>query len=119
MSSTLPRPPRPLNVCCSLVLAGRTLGPALGYLLGTATLKVFVLPGAQGNLEEGDPGWLGAWWLGFIIISLATASLAPFLALFPERLPTAEDTDAKRMAKEEKLEPESAWDYVQDTLDCG
>ena len=101
------------------MLAGRTLGPALGYLLGTATLKVFVLPGAQGNLREGDPGWLGAWWLGFIIISLATASLAPFLALFPERLPTAENTDAKRMAKEEKVEHGSAWEYVQDTMDCG
>ena len=102
-----------------MVLAGRTLGPALGYVLGTATLKVFVLPGAQGDLREGDTGWLGAWWLGFIIISLATACLAPFLALFPERLPTSEDTDAKRMEKEEKEEPGSAWDYVQDTLDCG
>ena len=95
------------------------MGPALGYVLGTATLKVFVLPGAEGNLREGDEGWLGAWWLGFIIISVATATIAPFLALFPERLPTTEKTDAKRMEKEEKVEPETAWDYVQDTLDCG
>ena len=29
----------------SVVLAGRTLGPALGYVLGTATLKVYVVPG--------------------------------------------------------------------------
>ena len=102
-----------------MVLAGGALGPALGYVLGTATLRVFVQPGKQGDLREGDPGWLGAWWLGFIIISLATSSLAPFLALFPERLPTSEHTDAKRMEKEEKAEPGTAWDYVQDTLECG
>ena len=93
---TTPRPPGDLSLFyCSFVLAGRTLGPALGYLLGTATLKVFVLPGAQGNLREGDPGWLGAWWLGFIITGCSTLLIAPFLALFPQRLPhTSQRTDA-------------------------
>ena len=81
-----------------MVLAGRTLGPALGYVLGTATLKVFVLPGAQGDLREGDTGWLGAWWLGFIIVGSSTLLIAPFLALFPQRLPdTRERTDAEAL----------------------
>ena len=31
----------------SFVLAGRTLGPALGYLLGAATLRLYVVPGLQ------------------------------------------------------------------------
>ena len=80
------------------MLAGRTLGPALGYLLGTATLKVFVLPGAQGNLREGDPGWLGAWWLGFIITGCSTLLIAPFLAFFPQRLPASQEkTDAETL----------------------
>ena len=103
----------------SLVLAGRTLGPALGYVLGTATLKIYVVPGGGGDIQEGDPGWLGAWWLGFVIISVATLTLAPLLALFPERLPTEEDTDAKRLEKLQTEESGSAWDYVRDTLNCG
>ena len=102
----------------SLVLAGRTLGPALGYVLGTATLSIYVVPGGEGELQEGEGGWLGAWWLGFIIISLATATLAPLLALFPERLPTEENTDAKRSEKEQAEETDSAWDYVRDTVNC-
>ena len=103
----------------SLILSGRTLGPALGYLLGTASLKIYVLPGKEGNLSEGEEGWLGAWWLGFIVISALTFVLSPFLALFPERLPTEDDTEAKRLEKEKIEEPKTAMDYVRDTLNCG
>ena len=46
--------------------------------------------------------------------------LAPALALFPQRLPTEEDTEAKRMEKEdaEKEEPGSSAEYVRDTWEC-
>ena len=82
----------------SLVLAGRTLGPALGYVLGTATLKIYVVPGGGGDIQEGDPGWLGAWWLGFIITGCSTLLIAPFLAFFPQRLPDSQEkTDAEAL----------------------
>jgi len=104
----------------SVVLAGRTLGPALGYVLGTATLKVYVVPGQEGAPTEGESGWLGAWWLGFIIVSSATLIVAPLLGLFPERLPTDEDTDAKKIEKQrlESEQPQTAMDYIHETLDC-
>ena len=103
----------------SIVMAGRTLGPALGYLLGTATLKIFVVPGGEGGLKEGENGWLGAWWLGFIVIAIATTLLAPLLSLFPEKLPTEEDTDAKKMDLDKKETPQAPMDYINDTLACG
>ena len=103
----------------SVIMAGRTLGPALGYLLGTATLKHYVVPGAGGDLREGENGWLGAWWLGFIVIAIATVLLAPLLSLFPEKLPTDEETDAKNMEKDKNDAPEAPMDYVRDTLACG
>ena len=53
------------------------------------------LKGLEAGLSEGDEGWLGAWWLGFLIIGSLTALIAPFLALFPQRLPDCEGkTDA-------------------------
>eukprot|EP00091_Calanus_sinicus_P007926 TRINITY_DN19291_c0_g1_i1.p1 TRINITY_DN19291_c0_g1~~TRINITY_DN19291_c0_g1_i1.p1 ORF type:complete len:237 (-),score=52.26 TRINITY_DN19291_c0_g1_i1:76-786(-) len=82
-------------IVLSIVMAGRTLGPAFGYVLGGATLKMYVSPGMGGDLKEGDSGFLGAWWLGFIVIALTTTVIAPFLGLFPERLPSDDDTDAK------------------------
>ena len=82
-------------------------------------LQVYVVPGGAGGLQEGESGWLGAWWLGFIVISAVTLIFAPLLALFPERLPTEEDTEAKRMEKEKLEEPQSARDYVRETVNCG
>ena len=70
-----------------LIYGSRTLGPALGALLGNFCLKLYAYPGLEGDLTEGDDGWLGAWWLGFVIIGSSTLLIAPLLAFFPERLP--------------------------------
>merc|ERR1711970_726622 len=71
-----------------IVLGSRNLGPGLGYVLGSFCLSIYVSPGKEDGLNEGDNGWLGAWWLGFVIVASLTALVAPFLALFPERLPS-------------------------------
>jgi len=102
----------------SLVMAGRIVGPALGYVLGGATLRMYVSPGRGGDLKEGDDGWLGAWWLGFIIIAAITSVIAPFLSLFPERLPTNENTDAKRLEANRKEKPNTAKEHVLETVNC-
>ena len=78
-----------------------------------------MVPGGEGSLQEGESGWLGAWWLGFIVISIVTLIFAPLLALFPERLPTEEDTEAKRLAQKKVEEPQTAREYVTDTINCG
>ena len=80
---------------------------------------MYVVPGGEGSLQEGESGWLGAWWLGFIVISIVTLIFAPLLALFPERLPTEEDTEAKRLEQKKIEEPQSAKDYVTETINCG
>jgi len=104
----------------SFILAGRTLGPSFGFLLGSATLRIYVYPGHQREgLTEGDPGFLGAWWLGFLIISAATAFLAPFLALFPPQLPSSESTDQKKMDREKADLPKSGENFVKETFECG
>lgn len=83
-----------------LVYAARTLGPGLGAVLGSLCLRVYAAPGLGGGLAEGEEGWLGAWWLGFVIVAAMTAATAPLLALFPQRLPShGEATDAKYLGK--------------------
>ena len=61
---------------------------------------MYVAPGLEAGLREGDEGWLGAWWLGFVIVASLTALIAPLLAFFPERLPSqGEMTDAKCLGR--------------------
>ena len=101
-----------------LVQGLRTLGPGLGYVLGSASLSLYVVPGKAPGISEGDDGWLGAWWLGFVVVATLITLIAPLLALFPQRLPGDEMTEAQRQEKEEVEEPESALDFVRHTLAC-
>ena len=55
--------------------------------------------GRAPDLVEGDDGWLGAWWLGFVVVGGLTALVAPLLALFPQRLPGEEDTEVWKLLK--------------------
>lgn len=44
---------------------------------------------AETELTPKDPGWIGAWWLGFLIIAVALLGVAYPTAMFPKRLPDA------------------------------
>ena len=88
-------------------------------MLGSASLSLYVAPGRAPDLAEGDNGWLGAWWLGFVVVGSLLAVIAPVLALFPQRLPGEEETDALRREKEDdQSEPSSPAEFVEHTLAC-
>ena len=48
------------------------------------------------SFVEGDPRWIGAWWLGPPLIGLLVFIFAILVALFPRRLPVKDSqlTDA-------------------------
>ncbi len=104
----------------AIIWASRLLGPALGFMLGAACLRVYVKPWALDEIDFGerDPQWIGAWWLGFPIIGLVLIFVAPWVALFPRRL-VSEHTDAAKLEEAEKLEDKtdlSAKDFFLDML---
>ena len=65
----------------------RLLGPTLGYMLGSASLKMYVNPGVEVDFNEKDPRWIGAWWFGYPIIGGLILVFAIPLVCFPQRLP--------------------------------
>ncbi|XP_056646854.1 solute carrier organic anion transporter family member 74D [Diorhabda sublineata] len=67
----------------------RMLGPALGYGLASLCLKIYVTPTLTPIIDNNDPRWLGAWWLGWIILGIVIFFLSTLLALFPKTLPRA------------------------------
>ncbi|XP_034947895.1 solute carrier organic anion transporter family member 74D-like [Chelonus insularis] len=67
----------------------RMLGPAIGYGLASFSLKLYISPTLTPTITMKDPRWLGAWWLGWIILAILLFILASVIALFPKTLPRA------------------------------
>ena len=67
-------------------LHARLLGPALGYVTGAQVLRRYVYPAEKPDgLTPLDPRWVGAWWLGCVVISSLLFVVSPLIAFFPSR----------------------------------
>ena len=101
----------------SVVFSARVIGPTLGYFLGSACLAYYVDPG-QGpeGITEGHPRWIGAWWIGFVVIAVLLMIFSPWLTLFPARFDSKSETDAQRLDKKQdaKDQPETLKDWLND-----
>ncbi|XP_055590283.1 solute carrier organic anion transporter family member 74D [Uranotaenia lowii] len=75
----------------------RTFGPVVGFALGYFALKIYIDPSKTPIIDSSDPRWLGAWWLGWIILGIAMLFFAALIGLFPKDLPIAQNkVDHKR-----------------------
>jgi hypothetical protein len=97
----------------SFVMASRVLGPSLGYALGSACLAVYVDPAHPPDFNEDDPRWIGSWWMGFLVVGACLLAAAPWLMLFPQRLPGT-NADAKAIAKGNDPEPETPTQWLEE-----
>lgn len=70
----------------------RTVGPAIGFLLGYGCLSLYIDPKLHPVITKKDPRWLGAWWLGWIILGVTMGMFAVLIAMFPRDLPATQDT---------------------------
>jgi cytochrome bd-type quinol oxidase subunit 2 len=80
-----------------LTLALRTLGPALGFVLGFGCLSLYIDPLVTPMIDKTDTRWLGAWWLGWIFLGLVMLVFAALISLFPRMLPPKVSKKAARV----------------------
>ncbi|XP_047116768.1 solute carrier organic anion transporter family member 74D-like isoform X4 [Schistocerca piceifrons] len=73
----------------------RMLGPTVGYLLASYSLSRFVAPGLTPLIDETDPRWIGAWWIGWAPLSALALLLAVPLMLFPREMPATRQRSSK------------------------
>lgn len=85
-------------------------------LLGAACLRVYVNPGEDPGFEEGHPSWVGAWWLGPLLLSALTVVVGPWLVLFPGKLKVA-DSDGEDV-QDDDPEPDNIKEYFTGFLRC-
>lgn len=57
----------------------RMMAPALGYTLASMSLKMYISPSLTPTINDLDPRWLGAWWLGWIVLAVLLTPLTLFL----------------------------------------
>jgi len=77
-------------------------GPALGYGLGGLFLSIYVDPWVDTQLIETDPGWVGAWWIGFILCGVASLVVAPPFFFFPKYLSNFDEIIKARKSEHAK-----------------
>lgn len=87
----------------AITIGVRILGPALGFILGSLCTRLYADLSVDPQITPNDPRWVGAWWLGLVLVSsmLMLASLAMFS--FPKRLSTSRPTP--RALRREKKNP--------------
>ena len=94
--------PKYISIFFAVYLVSSVIGPAIGFGLGSAFLSVYVDPWIETSLTPEDPAWIGAWWIGYVLIGILLLLLSiPFL-MFPRYLPDSylvRQERAKEMAK--------------------
>ena len=73
------------------------VGPALGFGLGGGFLTLYVDPWRDTTLEESDPGWVGAWWIGFVVCGVISLLISILFFMFPEKYANSDDIQRERV----------------------
>ena len=70
----------------------------VGFVLGYACLRLYIDPTLHPVIPKDDPRWLGAWWLGWLILGATMGMFAVFIAMFPRHLPKS-NTSIQKVLK--------------------
>lgn len=88
----------PLHFATVAIL--KLAGPTLGYALGSLCLRYYEDPRLDPALERTDPRWVGAWWMGYVVLGVCLAATALPALLFPRYLsPPTSPTAAREPTK--------------------
>ncbi|XP_068150906.1 solute carrier organic anion transporter family member 74D [Drosophila tropicalis] len=71
----------------AVAMALRMIGPVFGFFFGFISLNTFIDPSKTPLIDNKDPRWLGAWWLGWLILGTLMCMFSGLIGLFPKELP--------------------------------
>uniref|UniRef100_A0A1B0GL27 Solute carrier organic anion transporter family member n=1 Tax=Lutzomyia longipalpis TaxID=7200 RepID=A0A1B0GL27_LUTLO len=65
----------------------RMLGPLIGFFVAYAFLNMYIDPTKTPLISPADPRWMGAWWMGWIVVGSIMMVFAILIGMFPKDLP--------------------------------
>ncbi|CAF1351954.1 unnamed protein product [Adineta steineri] len=83
------------------------LGPALGFLMGSALLSTWINIGDNAipnGITSNDPRWIGRWWAGFLVSASSLTILSFLLCTFPDKLPRDNNQTSQSIDKTQSTE---------------
>ncbi|XP_037717409.1 solute carrier organic anion transporter family member 74D [Drosophila subpulchrella] len=94
----------------------RMLGPAMGFSMVSLCLRLYIDPFKTPLITPNDPRWMGAWWLGWFLLTFILIISAFFVALFPKELPSARARRLKAAGEEDTPLAERSFQDMLDSL---
>lgn len=73
------------------------VGPAVGYSVGGQLLSIHT--DFLDDMTGGDPEWVGAWWLGFVICGVSALLIAWPISMLPASLPGMKEPSGDQVCK--------------------
>lgn len=67
----------------------RFIGPVIGLMLASACLSHYENPFVSPGITAKDPRWIGAWWIGYLVIGFGLFLSALPMLFFPKRIRSA------------------------------
>jgi len=89
--------PKRAPICLGIFYTVAVVGPSLGFGLGGGFLSIYVDPWKDTTLEQSDPGWVGAWWIGFIICGGISLLIGIPFFMFPMKYSDTDHIQAERI----------------------
>ncbi|CAK9833852.1 Solute carrier organic anion transporter family member 74D [Anthophora retusa] len=87
----------------AITIGVRILGPALGFILGSLCTMIYADLSVNPQITPTDPRWVGAWWLGLVLISAMLMLVSIGMFAFPTRLPASRTPPKRADAKKPSL----------------
>nr|XP_002731063.1 PREDICTED: solute carrier organic anion transporter family member 4C1-like [Saccoglossus kowalevskii] len=84
-----------------ILSACSVFGPTVGFLVGSYFLTIYVDPLHQDDLtiDNTDPSWVGAWWIGFILAWILAWLISLPVGAFPQELPGTKHIQHERQSQ--------------------
>lgn len=70
----------------SSIYSLRLFGPSVGFILASICLRYYEDPVYDPGFDNNDPRWIGAWWIGFVVLAILLLFFSLPMFLFPNRL---------------------------------
>ncbi|XP_017794377.1 PREDICTED: solute carrier organic anion transporter family member 4C1 [Habropoda laboriosa] len=87
----------------AITIGVRILGPALGFILGSLCTMIYADLSVNPQITPTDPRWVGAWWLGLVLISAMLMLVSIGMFAFPTRLPASRTPPKRADSKKPSL----------------